>query len=210
MCTACISIHSVKTVLLYISKYSVKTVNIWPQKHLQHYLVCQGWPSIKISAASLAWVEQYTLDKPVTPPRFMSKTLKPHLPLLICIYHSNRQMMDGYSIKFSHYIVSQDKSILAKRLRHMKQIITKVTEAGHHPNNMNRDEGFCFSNSWKPTMYTLGFKEGNLRWLSSLESWSLLVLTRASAPSIIQPSSPQYNSCHCFLYNSHLICSSEM
>jgi hypothetical protein len=37
----------------------------------------------------------------------------------------------------------------------MKEIITKVTKAGHHPSNINRDEGFCFSNSWKPTIYTL-------------------------------------------------------
>jgi hypothetical protein len=119
--------------------------------------------------------------------------------------------MDGYSIKFSHYIVSQDKNILAKRLRHMKQIITKVTKAGHHPTNMNKDEGFYLSTSWKPTMCTLKMQgrqpqmalliivlvsSGPDKRLSSFHSQALFS-TIQFLPTV---------SC----INSHFICSSEM
>jgi hypothetical protein len=50
--------------------------------------------------------------------------------------------------------------ILASKPRHIKQIIREAIKIEFHPNNMNRENGFSLSRSWKP-LRPEGMQEGS-------------------------------------------------
>jgi hypothetical protein len=46
-------------------------------------------------------------------------------------------------------------SILAMKTRYMDRIVREAIEIELHPYNINREDGFCFSKSWKPLIGSL-------------------------------------------------------
>jgi len=61
--------------------------------------------------------------------------------------------MAEHSMKVGHHIRFTDTSILAKKPRCMESIIMEVTQIEFHP-DMNREESFSMSKSWKPLFRT--------------------------------------------------------
>jgi hypothetical protein len=71
-----------------------------------------------------------------------------------------------HSKKLGHRIKSHTTSILAKKLRYVDHIIRETIEIELHPNNINRENGFSLSRSWKPLIHDLweqktGSKQGH-------------------------------------------------
>jgi len=58
--------------------------------------------------------------------------------------------MNEHSINLGHHIQFHDTSILAKKYRYMEHLIREAVETELHQDNMNREEGFCLSRSWRP------------------------------------------------------------
>jgi hypothetical protein len=54
-----------------------------------------------------------------------------------------------------HCIQLQDTNILSTNSRYVDQMIREVTEIKLHLNNMNRVDGHCHSQSWKPLIHSL-------------------------------------------------------
>jgi hypothetical protein len=71
------------------------------------------------------------------------------------VYHPEKSGVAEHSINLGHCIQLQDTSILAKKLRCMDRIIREAIEIKLHPNNMNREDGFSLSRSWKPLINNL-------------------------------------------------------
>jgi hypothetical protein len=67
----------------------------------------------------------------------------------ICLYHLEKSVVAEYSINLGHLIQLQNSSILAKKSRWMDWVIREATEVEFHPNNMNREDGFSLSQTWK-------------------------------------------------------------
>jgi len=63
--------------------------------------------------------------------------------------------MANHTIILSHCNQFHDTSILAKKCGHMEHIIREVIETEPHPQNMNLEEYFSLSRSWKPLIQTL-------------------------------------------------------
>jgi hypothetical protein len=63
--------------------------------------------------------------------------------------------MAEHSIDLRHLIQIQDTRMLATRSRSMERIIREEKEIVFQPENMNREESFSFSKSWKPLLQTL-------------------------------------------------------
>jgi hypothetical protein len=59
--------------------------------------------------------------------------------------------MAKQSISLGHLIQLQDTRILSTKSRYMDQIIREATEIELHANNMNKEDDFCLSWSWKPS-----------------------------------------------------------
>jgi hypothetical protein len=57
--------------------------------------------------------------------------------------------MADYNIDLGHRIHSQDTSILAMGSGRGERIIREAQETELHPNDMNIEEGFSLSKSWK-------------------------------------------------------------
>jgi hypothetical protein len=62
--------------------------------------------------------------------------------------------MPEHSINLGHYFQLHDTSILAKRFRHVVQIIMEALVIKLHF-NMYRDDGFSLSKLWKPDIHAL-------------------------------------------------------
>jgi hypothetical protein len=56
-----------------------------------------------------------------------------------------------YSISLGHHIQLHN-TILSTKPRYMDHIIREAIENELHSNNMNREDGFCPSRSWKPLL----------------------------------------------------------
>jgi len=90
--------------------------------------------------------------------------------------------------KLDHSIQFHDANILAKKSGHMEHHVRDMTEIEVHHDNINKEEGFFLSKSWRPLTWSL--KE----WKKALskEKWLLLALTflfratrAASCPSTL-------------------------
>jgi DNA-binding IclR family transcriptional regulator len=68
----------------------------------------------------------------------------------ICLEHPDKSGMAEHSIDLGHRIPFHNTSILATKTRYMDHIIREAIENELHPNNMNREVGFCLRMSWKP------------------------------------------------------------
>jgi hypothetical protein len=71
----------------------------------------------------------------------------------IRLEHLDKSAVAEHSINSGHRIELQNTIILSTKPRYMDPIIREAIEL--HPNNMNREEGFCLSKSWKPLIYSL-------------------------------------------------------
>jgi hypothetical protein len=72
----------------------------------------------------------------------------------IQLYQLNKSTVTANSINLGHCIQLQDASILAKKSKHIDQIIKEVIQLVCHPNK-NWEDGFSLSRSLKPLNRTL-------------------------------------------------------
>jgi hypothetical protein len=63
--------------------------------------------------------------------------------------------MAEHSINLGHPIQLPNTSILARKSRCIDQVIREEVEIEFYPNNMNKDDGFSLSKSWKPLICAL-------------------------------------------------------
>jgi hypothetical protein len=80
--------------------------------------------------------------------------LKEH-PRHIRLEHLDKSAVAEHSINLGHHVQLQNTTILSTKPRYMDRIIREAIEVELHPNNMNREDGFCLSKSWKPLIYSL-------------------------------------------------------
>jgi hypothetical protein len=55
-----------------------------------------------------------------------------------------------HSIELDHRIQFRNTAILASKSRYLDRIIMEAIAIELHPNNMNKETGFCLNKSWKP------------------------------------------------------------
>jgi hypothetical protein len=79
------------------------------------------------------------------------KELQRHIRL----EHPDKSAVAEHSINLGHTIQLQNTTILSTKPRYMDRIIREGTEIELHPNNMNREEGFCLTKSWKPLICSM-------------------------------------------------------
>jgi hypothetical protein len=70
---------------------------------------------------------------------------------------TSADLVAQHSIHQEHRIQFNGTSILSTKTRYMDCIIREAIEIELHPHNMNREEGFCLSKSWKPLICTLKY-----------------------------------------------------
>jgi hypothetical protein len=63
--------------------------------------------------------------------------------------------MAEHSMNLGHCIQFQETGNLAKKSGSMECLIREAVEIELHPNNMNREEDFSLSKSWKSLLQTL-------------------------------------------------------
>jgi hypothetical protein len=73
----------------------------------------------------------------------------------IRLEHPDKPAVSEHSVDFGHRIQLHNTSILATKTQYMDRIIREAIEIELHPNNMNREVGFCLSKSWKPLISSL-------------------------------------------------------
>jgi hypothetical protein len=73
----------------------------------------------------------------------------------ICREHPDKSAMAEKSINLRHRIHLHHTTILSTKPRYMEHINRETTEIELHPNNINREDGFCLSKSWKPLICSL-------------------------------------------------------
>jgi hypothetical protein len=74
---------------------------------------------------------------------------------VICLEHPDKSDMVEHSINLGHCIQLHHTTIISTKPRYMDHVIREATETELHPNNMNRENGFCLSKSWKPLICSL-------------------------------------------------------
>jgi hypothetical protein len=65
----------------------------------------------------------------------------------IWLKHPDKSVMAGHNLNLGHCIQFHNASILSTRPTYINHIIREAFE--FQPNNMNREDGFCQSKSWK-------------------------------------------------------------
>jgi hypothetical protein len=78
--------------------------------------------------------------------RFIDTKLKEYQQH-IRMEHPDKSAMAQHSIKLWHRIQLHTTTILFTNLRYMEHIISVAIESGLHPNNVNREDGFCLRKS---------------------------------------------------------------
>jgi hypothetical protein len=73
----------------------------------------------------------------------------------IRLEYPDKSAVAQHSFHQEHRIHFNCTSILSTKTRYMDCIIREAIEIELHPHNMNREEGFCLSKSWKPLICTL-------------------------------------------------------
>jgi uncharacterized lipoprotein YddW (UPF0748 family) len=73
----------------------------------------------------------------------------------ICLYHPEKSAVTEHDTNLCHHIQLQNISILAKKSRHMDQMIREAIEIELHPNSINRKDGFSLNKSWKLVIHDL-------------------------------------------------------
>jgi hypothetical protein len=69
--------------------------------------------------------------------------------------HPDKLAVAEHSIDQGHRIQFHNSSILTTKTRYMDRTVREDIEIERHPNNFNRDCGFCLSKSWKPLIGSL-------------------------------------------------------
>jgi hypothetical protein len=69
--------------------------------------------------------------------------------------HPDKSAMVVHSVNLMHRIQLHHTGILSSKPEYVDRIITEAIEIEHHPNNKNREDGFCPSKSWKPLVCSL-------------------------------------------------------
>jgi hypothetical protein len=73
----------------------------------------------------------------------------------IHLKHSDKSAVVEHRVDLRHRIQFHNISILAPKTQYMDHVIREAIEIELHPNNMNREVGFCLRNSWKPLICSL-------------------------------------------------------
>jgi hypothetical protein len=73
----------------------------------------------------------------------------------IRLEHPEKSAVAEHSVDSGHRILFHSTSILAAKTLYMAGIVREALEIELHPNNMNREMGFCLSSSWKPLICSL-------------------------------------------------------
>jgi hypothetical protein len=60
-----------------------------------------------------------------------------------------------HSVDLGQHIQFHNTSILVTKTQYMDRIVREATEIELHPNDVNREVGFCLSKSWKPLICSL-------------------------------------------------------
>jgi hypothetical protein len=69
--------------------------------------------------------------------------------------HPEKSAIAEHSVDLGHRILFHSTSILTTKTRYMDRIVREAIEIELHPNNMNREMGFCLSSSWNPLICSL-------------------------------------------------------
>jgi hypothetical protein len=67
----------------------------------------------------------------------------------IKLEHPDKSVVAEHSIDQGHRIQFHNSSILATKTRYMDRTVREATEIEIHPYNINREDDFCLSKSWK-------------------------------------------------------------
>jgi hypothetical protein len=73
----------------------------------------------------------------------------------IQLQYLNKTAVADCSVDSGHHIQFYNISILTTKTRHMGWNVRVAIEIELHPNNINREIGFCPCNSWKPLIFSL-------------------------------------------------------
>jgi hypothetical protein len=81
--------------------------------------------------------------------RCVDTRLKEH-QWYIRLEYPDKSAVAEQCVNSGHHILFHNTSILATKTQHMDRFVRDAIEIELHPNNMNRDVGFCLSKSRKP------------------------------------------------------------
>jgi hypothetical protein len=73
----------------------------------------------------------------------------------IILEHPDKSAVAEHSINQRHHIQFRNSSILATKTRYMDHSVREAIEIELQPYNVNREDGFCLSKSWKPLIRSL-------------------------------------------------------
>jgi hypothetical protein len=69
--------------------------------------------------------------------------------------HPDKSAVAERSIELDHRIQFCNTTILASKSHYLDRIIMEAIEIELHPNNTNKEAGFCLNKSWKPPFCSL-------------------------------------------------------